>query len=309
MTLWSERVAAEQLEVARALRQQFPQLYGEPPDGCDISIGKGWLPIVVELSEAIIAAKLPVSATCVKEKLGALRWYWCWAVERPPLRTNEMLDLVQRAEARSFKTCEDCGQPGCIRAVRRHSDAKAWGLLRCLCGACIAGAPYIEKINDDDPLAASSLGAAEVQALAALTPPAVVESILRRAAELTEQQQREAAIRADERAATIAECVGAALGGVDYPGLHAERVAAQWDVAQRLEALRVKRDPRTVDYMPQQLVMEMRMKLIRALHPGCEAGCEDTPPGVPNTLWDLVNRACAIIAGGRGDKRAPQGSP
>lgn len=48
------------------------------------------------------------AASQVKEKFATLRFYMTSA-------TDEMYDLISKAEARSSKTCEVCGQPGVLR--------------------------------------------------------------------------------------------------------------------------------------------------------------------------------------------------
>lgn len=72
-------------------------------------VGKGWVPLIVELCEQLDVTEAEANpdwrATQVKEKFGGLRFYTTGL-------TKEGQALVDRAEARSYKTCEVCGNPG-----------------------------------------------------------------------------------------------------------------------------------------------------------------------------------------------------
>jgi hypothetical protein len=110
-------------ELDAALVRDFPLLYGDrnasPQATCmcwGFECGDGWEPLIRDLSaklEAAIAA-LPAEdqpnykASQVKEKFGTLRFYLT-------MGTDEMFDLVDKAEAVSAVTCEGCGQPGSQR--------------------------------------------------------------------------------------------------------------------------------------------------------------------------------------------------
>jgi len=59
-------------------------------------------------------------ASQVKEKFGGLRFYMTCG-------TDEIYDLTDKAEALSYKTCEECGKPG----EERHG-----GWIRTLCDYC-----------------------------------------------------------------------------------------------------------------------------------------------------------------------------
>jgi hypothetical protein len=80
--------------------------------------GNGWYCIIYELSEKIEAYNKtlpkghdPVSATQVKEKYGTLRYYVNFA-------TDEIYDLIDKAEEESSNTCERCGCPGKLECDR-----------------------------------------------------------------------------------------------------------------------------------------------------------------------------------------------
>ena len=71
-------------------------------------IGKGWVPIVKRLCEDIIKADPECEVSQVKEKFGGLRFYTGGT-------TDEVFDLIENAEIKSFETCEVCGEPGTLR--------------------------------------------------------------------------------------------------------------------------------------------------------------------------------------------------
>lgn len=127
-------------ELDEALVRDFPNLYRRrnlsPSETCmcwGFEVGDGWEPMIRELSaklEAMILA-LPeaereqYAAEQVKEKFGGLRFYLTSG-------TDEMYAAIDEADAKSYKTCESCGEPGC---VRRGS----W--IRVRCDKCSEGAP------------------------------------------------------------------------------------------------------------------------------------------------------------------------
>jgi len=91
--------------------------------------GDGWFQIIWDLCLAIEAVdpNRRVLATQVKEKYGGLRFYHCtyyspkeyeeWAATSQgtlvdPGYEDNIDDLVDVAEDRSYKTCEECGEPG-----------------------------------------------------------------------------------------------------------------------------------------------------------------------------------------------------
>ena len=59
-------------------------------------------------------------ASQVKEKYGGLRFYMTCG-------TDEIFDLIEKAEALSYKTCEECGEPG---------EERNTGWIRTLCDTC-----------------------------------------------------------------------------------------------------------------------------------------------------------------------------
>ena len=106
----------------------------DPEDGYDLfelnfECGKGWYPLLEELSDKIDAMfrdKYPkemkdFQVLQVKEKFGTLRYY----VSSAP---DEIYDLIHEYEDKSDTTCELCGKTG--KLTERHM----W--LQTLCEEC-----------------------------------------------------------------------------------------------------------------------------------------------------------------------------
>jgi hypothetical protein len=90
--------------------------------------GDGWEPLIRKgagklepMLEAMPESDRPTSSQ-VKEKFGALRWYW-----DDPM-TTDMDAIVDFVERESAMTCEECAAYGRLRSRR------AW--IRTLCDAC-----------------------------------------------------------------------------------------------------------------------------------------------------------------------------
>jgi len=84
-------------------------------------VGKGWRPLVEKLVNNIIAIDKDCEVVRVKEKFGGLRFY--------VYATKEGVeDLIDKAEAESFKICEQCG-------TRKNVTTKG-GWLLTLCDKC-----------------------------------------------------------------------------------------------------------------------------------------------------------------------------
>lgn len=71
-------------------------------------INSGWYGLVKNLIEEAIAAGWNKEVCQVKEKFGGLRFYVNAA-------SNEVYDIISKYESLSYKTYEDCGEPGEIR--------------------------------------------------------------------------------------------------------------------------------------------------------------------------------------------------
>lgn len=84
---------------------------GKPPDnytppknytGNDGMVGPGWVPILDELAEKLVALGWDRQVDQIKEKFGTLRFY-------TGVLTPEMDKLITEAETKSGETCEFCG--------------------------------------------------------------------------------------------------------------------------------------------------------------------------------------------------------
>lgn len=107
-------------ELDDALCRDFPLLYRARYDRMETTCmcwgfccGDGWEPLIRKLSEkleplvqAIPEEERPVVIQ-VKEKFGGLRFYMT-------TETEEMSKAIEEAEVVSFRTCEECGQPGSL---------------------------------------------------------------------------------------------------------------------------------------------------------------------------------------------------
>ena len=125
-------------ELDRKLVKAFPLLYGDRNASMQstamcwgFSCGIGWLDIIWDLSsklEPLIQkfidenqdTELYPKAAQVKEKYGGLRVYMTRG-------TDEIYDLIEEAEALSYKTCEVCGKPG---------EERPGGWIHTLCDYC-----------------------------------------------------------------------------------------------------------------------------------------------------------------------------
>ena len=97
---------------------KYPELY----EDCKyFDTGDGWFKLIDDLSAKIMEiAKekgLNPYATQVKEKYGTLRFYISGA-------TDEILELIHKAELLSNETCEVCGKPGWCQTA-------GWITVRC----------------------------------------------------------------------------------------------------------------------------------------------------------------------------------
>jgi len=122
-------------EFDKKLVEAFPLLYGDrraPIQSTAMcwgfSCNDGWFDIIWDLSsklEPLIqkfidenpTAEVHPRASQVKEKFGGLRFYMTHA-------SDEIRELIGEAEALSYKTCENCGNPGKERAG-------GWVFTRC----------------------------------------------------------------------------------------------------------------------------------------------------------------------------------
>lgn len=125
-------------ELDEKLVKDFPLLFADRrasmQETCmcwGFSCGDGWYSLIREAAEKLepIIAQIKKDypneeyfprAAQVKEKFGTLRFYMS-------SQTDEMSSIIEKAEAKSHVTCEECGAVGELRG-------KGW--LRTLCTDC-----------------------------------------------------------------------------------------------------------------------------------------------------------------------------
>lgn len=83
-------------------------------NGC---VGKGWVPILLELIDDLYALGWNGRVWQIKEKFGGLRFY----IGDAPDAVHER---IRKAEVDSYTICEVCGSPG-------HHRATAWERTLC----------------------------------------------------------------------------------------------------------------------------------------------------------------------------------
>lgn len=119
------------MEKLDALTRKYPEILGWEDDSGEtrylaLTIGAGWVSIIDKLCAdltALCAAKgypLP-RAVQVKEKFGGLRFYVAEAAHK------DVFELIHKAESDSYKTCENCGEPG---------QSRGGGWIQTLCAEC-----------------------------------------------------------------------------------------------------------------------------------------------------------------------------
>ncbi len=92
------------------------------PHNGGVSVPKGWYQLVLDLHAELMEADPDLIYQQVKEKYGEVRVYATSTV--PEART-----LIRRAEAKSRRTCESCGDAGMM-----HQSNRGW--YRTLCPLC-----------------------------------------------------------------------------------------------------------------------------------------------------------------------------
>lgn len=118
----------EEFEVA--LVKKYPELYKD--HGGDMRVtcmhwgfvcGDGWYDLIDKLSAEL--SPFGVVAAQVKEKWGGLRFYVDGTTEE---NDKQVYEIIGKYEKLSYKTCENCGQPGKVRKG---------GWVRTLCDNCV----------------------------------------------------------------------------------------------------------------------------------------------------------------------------
>lgn len=72
------------------------------------AVGDGWLPMVKELILKLIDAGWNKQLSDIKEKFGGLCFYIGGG-------TDEIFDIIEEYEEKSYSICEECGEPGELR--------------------------------------------------------------------------------------------------------------------------------------------------------------------------------------------------
>ena len=108
------------------LVEKYPNLYkdynGDMRYTCMVwgfSCGNGWYDLIDRLSRKL--EPLGIVASQVKEKFGGLRFYIQSGSEK-------VYELIDEAEAESYKTCENCGESG------KPNEEGYW--IKTLCDKC-----------------------------------------------------------------------------------------------------------------------------------------------------------------------------
>lgn len=77
--------------------------------GCGVTIGKGWLPMVIELDKQLAELHPDYKIDQIKEKFGGLRYYVSG------VNSEAGQKLISDAESKSYEICDKCGEPGELR--------------------------------------------------------------------------------------------------------------------------------------------------------------------------------------------------
>lgn len=100
------------------------------PTCIGIRVPDGWVPLMLELHEALVAVSPDFEYVQIKQKWAELRVYVSGA-------TPEARDIIAVAELASRTICEVCGEPG------KPCQSRG-GWFRALCTAHCAAAGYTE---------------------------------------------------------------------------------------------------------------------------------------------------------------------
>jgi hypothetical protein len=123
----SEEYEASQAE--KRLAPLFARMPEDYPPGM-ISIGSGWVDLVVALDQRLAEIDPDYTVLQVKEKFGLLRYYVQTSEDyvcTGDFMTDPFWALVREAEDASGRICEDCGTEG---------RQRKGGWIITLCDAC-----------------------------------------------------------------------------------------------------------------------------------------------------------------------------
>lgn len=104
--------------------------------GWGLSCGKGWFLLIDELCSKLETYDSVIAAQ-VKEKFGGLRFYIAGV---PTELFDEIHELIREFEAKSFETCETCGQPG---------ERRGGSWIRTICDKCDEQRQIFLRIRDE----------------------------------------------------------------------------------------------------------------------------------------------------------------
>ena len=123
-------------ELEDKLKEEFPQIFcdlrdSKPSESCmcfGIECNNGWYDLIRNLCLEIKKLEVPkeFKTTQVKEKFGGLRFY-------VSSETDEINKLIDQAEMKSYKVCEDCGSEEDVTSEGRPN----W--VSTLCKKCDEG--------------------------------------------------------------------------------------------------------------------------------------------------------------------------
>ena len=110
---------------------------GEDADDIFLPVGPGWKQIIWELDDDLAKLDPDYGIAQVKEKFGGLRYY----IGNIDVPYEEYGPLIDAAEAKSYQTCEDCGEPGILR--------EDLGWIRTLCQKHYEQRAVVEGLIED----------------------------------------------------------------------------------------------------------------------------------------------------------------
>jgi hypothetical protein len=138
-------------ELDKKLVSTYPNLYKqrhlsmqETAMCWGFSCGDGWYDIIDELSAKI--EPLGAVAVQVKEKFGGLRFY-IEGIDKSV--AEEVYAAIGEAEAKSYKTCEGCGEPG---------ETRGQGWIITMCDKCWDKRQSNLEIKNSDKTVSEILG-------------------------------------------------------------------------------------------------------------------------------------------------------
>lgn len=106
------------------IAQRIPPRWGQY-----ISVGDGWMKIVIDLDAELAKLYPDYEIHQVKEKFGTLRFYCDVPYYDEDGNRTPASYLIDEAEGKSATTCEECGGPG---------EPRYGGWVKTLCDKCSA---------------------------------------------------------------------------------------------------------------------------------------------------------------------------